>query len=113
MDPNEFDNTSFQFFAYPLTHCTSIQEPKIRHYRPGFDITIGILTLSKPWFLQKTKPTSPQKVRRKLFPNRNENTGRHEPTVSHFAWFYHARKYQARALNQVVNKDEENIVRRS
>ena len=84
-------------------------------YRPAFDKYNNrrILTLSKPWCLQKTKPTSPQKVRRKLFPNRNENTGRHEPTVSHFAWFYQARRYQARALNQVVNKDEENIVRRS
>ena len=28
-----------------------------------------------------------------MFPNRNENTGRHEPTVSHFAWFFLARRY--------------------
>ena len=28
-----------------------------------------------------------------VFPNRNENTGRHEPTVSHFAWFFLARRY--------------------
>ena len=41
-----------------------------------------------------------------MFSNRNENTGRHEPTVSHSAWFFQARRYHARAQNQVVNKDE-------